>query len=61
MTITERWSIQRALGPAVIAVMERVSIRPEPGAWRALARAVILSAGDAAARPFLPRSAAERC
>ncbi len=51
MDLAERRLIQRALGPAVIAAMDRVDLRPEPGAWRALARAVILSAGDVATDP----------
>jgi len=51
MNLAERRLIQRVLGPAVIAAMDRVDLRPEPGAWRALARAVILSAGDVASDP----------
>ena len=51
MNLAERRLIQRALGPAIIAAMDRVTLQPEPGAWRALARAVILSAGDVATDP----------
>ena len=51
MNLAERRLIQRALGPAIIAAMDRVTLQPEPGAWRALARAVILSAGDVASDP----------
>ncbi len=51
MNLAERRLIQRALGPAVINAMDRVTLQPEPGAWRALARAVILSAGDVVADP----------
>ena len=51
MTIAEQRLITRALGPAVMRAVERVDLQPEPGAWRALARAVILSAGDVAVDP----------
>jgi hypothetical protein len=51
MNLAERRLIPRALGPAVLAAMDRVDLRPEPGAWRALARAVIVSAGDVATDP----------
>jgi hypothetical protein len=51
MNLAERRLITRALGPAVMRAVERVDVRPEPGAWRALARAVILSAGDVVADP----------
>lgn len=51
MNLAERRLIQRALGPAVINAMDRVTLRPEPGAGRALARAVVLSAGDVVADP----------
>jgi hypothetical protein len=40
MNLAERRLIQRALGPAVIAAMDRVDLRPVPGAWRASARAM---------------------
>ena len=51
MNLAERRLITGALGPAVMRAIERVDVRPEPGAWRALARAVILSAGDVATDP----------
>lgn len=51
LSARDRSLIQPALGPAVIAATDRVDLRPEPGAWRALARAVIPSAGDVATNP----------
>lgn len=46
LSARDRSLIETALGPAVIAAVDRVTLGPEPGAWRELARAVILSAGD---------------
>lgn len=46
MTTAERKHIGRALGANTLSALDRVSVKPEQSAWRALALAVTLAATD---------------